>query len=194
MAFNPAIPQPTDKHSTSQNDILQNFTTLNTAWEINHEGFDLVNQGKHNFVSLPEQVAAPATAVNEGAVYSKQSALTTATELFFRRENSGAQIEFTGVLGATPGWTILPSGIILKWGSATCTGADTVTFPVAGTIPVITTVLAVMLTPLNAGAGDIDATVRLRAHAAGTGFDVYASTRTATGAAACTFEYLAIGI
>jgi len=194
MAYVADIPQPTDLKSVSQNDILNNFQAIKAAFDINHVTFDLADQGKHNYISLPEQAAGPATAANELAVYSKESTLTSVAELFVRKESSGDEIEFTSATSATPGWTRLPSGILLKWGASTKTGAQTVTLPVAATVPVFTTIFSVQLTPVAAGGTDVDTFVRVVSFAAGTGFNVYASPRSTTGTKAVNFEYLVIGV
>jgi hypothetical protein len=194
MAYDENIPQPTDKMNVSQNDILQNFTAIKTAWDINHVTFDLANEGKHNYVSLPEQSAGPATAANEGALYTKQSALTSVAALFFRRESSGTEIEFTSALEAETGWTRLPSGILLKWGNTTATGLATVTFPVAGTIPVFASIYTVLLTPLETVlTSDPDQAIIVGVQTT-TNFQVYASRRTTLATETVQFEYLAIGI
>jgi len=194
MPYQENIPQPTDIMSTSQNDILVNFQTIHTAWDINHVPFDAVGQGKHNHVSFPEQAAGPATLVNERAIYAKQSALTAVAELFTRKENSGDEIEFTASLDATPGWTILPSGIILKWGVAAANGATAVALPAAGTIPVYTTIFSVQLTIVDNAAADADEAVRVVSFAAPGTINVWGSPRTTAGTKAVNFEYLVIGV
>lgn len=193
MAYS-LIPNPTDKLKDSQNDLLQNFTSIKAAFDINHVTFDLADKGKHNYVSFPEQAAAPATAVNERAIYAKQSAYTGVSELFTRKESSGAEVEFTAALGATPGWTILPSGIILKWGWGTANGAYTLVLPVGATIPAFTTILSVQVSVLNNAAGDVDEAIRVVGFGNPAQIDVYSSHRSTTGNTVVVFEYFAIGI
>ncbi len=62
------------------------------------------NEGNHRRATFPEG-AAPATAVGEGAIYTKDSG--TEPELFYRRENDGGEIQITkgGVLLAVPAGT-----------------------------------------------------------------------------------------
>lgn len=50
MTYNPNIPQPTDRPSTSQGQILINFTELNNKFSLEHNG--LAVNGKHKFVTL----------------------------------------------------------------------------------------------------------------------------------------------
>ena len=127
------IPQPTDQLSVSQGDLLNNFTAADTIFAQNHGGF-VANDGKHKFLQMPEQGAAPATAVNEAGLYSAVGATSAVTELVFRRENNGVSIPFTetingGMASNTRGWTALPSGIILQWGTITIVnGNATYTF------------------------------------------------------------------
>lgn len=189
-------PNPTDKLKDSQNDILQNFTAIKAAFDINHVTFDLADQGKHAYISFPEQVAAPATAVNERAVYCKQSLRTGLAELFTRKENSGNEAEFTAALiSSAAGWTILPSGLIVKWGFATANGSYTLVFPDDGdvAIPRFATILSVQLTVLEAGATDVDKAIRLMTFGNPLQIDVYGSSRSTTGAASVPFEYFVIG-
>lgn len=193
MAYQQNIPQPTDKMKDSQNDILGNFQAIKTGFDINHYAFDSSNEGKHMYVSLPEQSAGPTTAANEVAIYSKESTLTTVAELFVRKESSGDEIEFTSSLQAADGWSYLPSGILIKWGDETTIGASTITFPTAATIPAFTAIYAILLTVVSAGAGDDDLAIRLVSKTTTT-FDVYGSNRSTTGAASVIFHYLAIGI
>ena len=125
MSFNPAIPAPTDRPTISQGQILTNFSQLNTIFANNHVSFiAAADRGKHNFCQFPEQAAAPVTAANEGAIYTKVGASAT-TEAFFRRESNGAELQMTGlpvvVAGPVRG-IITPWGLRMNWGSVVATG------------------------------------------------------------------------
>lgn len=135
MAYNANIPQPSDSLSQSQADILANFQAI----------APLFNQGIQQFIILPEQSAAPATSANEVALYSKD--VSGVSQLFMRRESNGIELDFTSSLQASSGWARLPSGILIKWGSATPTRntLGTVTYNTSGTIPVFTAVYSVMV-------------------------------------------------
>lgn len=114
MPYLPNIPQPTDQLSQSQADILGNFQAL-----------DPIVNGINNFIKLPEQGVGPATAVNQMALYTKDVGGVTA--MFIRPENTlagGAEVDFTTAVKAADGWTRLPSGILLKWGTATITAGS----------------------------------------------------------------------
>ena len=135
-------PLSTDRISNTQAPIRENFQSLSTVLGINHvvpiTGADA---GKHTFLQLPEQGAAPATAVNEGALYSAVGAVSTVTELCFRRENSGTVIPFTK---GSASYTRLPSGLLLRWGNNTWTGVQTK--QVCTVAPFFTNVYAVFMT------------------------------------------------
>jgi hypothetical protein len=127
MPYNNAIPQPTDKRSKSQPQILANFKSIQDLFEINHGEFDATNQGKHIFLTLPIQAADPIIVATEGALYSKTSAYTALPALFFRR-GLATPIEMTSrnktnAGGEYKGWSYLPSGILMKyWGGLPVVG------------------------------------------------------------------------
>jgi hypothetical protein len=134
MAYNPNIPQATDELADSQSDILADFQEIETWVSVNHYDFASPNEGKHKFVTMPEQTASPGTALDEMALYTK--AVAGITQLFLQRENiapTGADINLTSFSAVLAnGGTNLPSGVILKWGQgATVAGVQTVTFTTA---------------------------------------------------------------
>jgi len=192
MAFNSLIPQATDVPATSQAQILANFTAIKQLIDVNHATFSDADEGKHKLVSFPE-AATPTTLANEVALYSQESTLTSEAELFLRKESDGSIIEFTSYGSGTTGWTRLPSGILLKWGTGSATGDGTVTFPVAATTPVFADIFSCQLTIVSGAAGEADQAVRLKALTT-TNFTCYGSKRTTTGAVLTGFTYLAIGI
>jgi hypothetical protein len=139
MAYNANIPQPTDAISDSQNDILDNFQSINTWVQVNHTGFDSPpNTGKHTVVELPQQAMATVTPVGEVAIECLSSAYNAnGPELIYLPENAGARVEMTASLKATNGWTFLPSGLLIKWGRFLVAAAGTavVPFPAGAGIP-----------------------------------------------------------
>lgn len=189
-------PLATDAKNTTQPLIRNNFLGITGAFSIDHVAINAASDwGKHNFVTLPEQAASPTTLVNEGAIFSRQGALSSVTELCFRRESNGSVIEFTGTTAAEPGWTRLPSGILIKWGTSTANGYTLTTFPVAATVPAFTSIFTVLVTTYGNAAGntDTDTFARIDSYTI-TNFYAYGSARTTTGAKACNFSYLAIGV
>jgi len=196
MVYTANIPASTDNPSQSQGQIQANFNSINTAFNLNHGHFDVVGEeGKHLFMQMPVQASAPTTLINEGALYTRTSALTGVTELVYGRQSNGSQIEFTGFLGATDGWTILPSGLLLKWGQvAGGAGNNAVLFPVGATIPAYTTAIySAFVSVVDSGATP-NTFATLGSYIGFTGINVFCSQRTATTSSAATFNYFVIGI
>lgn len=132
MPFNPLIPQANDLISVSQGQLLGNNTAV-PVWEaVNHYEFGTgVNEGKHRFVTLPNQAAAPVPPflANEDALYTLNytpPAGVAAAELWVHKQVPAATAEIpmtASVLSQVAAplinsncWTYLPSGIIMKWG------------------------------------------------------------------------------
>jgi len=148
MAYKGNVPQPTHKLSQSQDDLLNNFSTLLTAFDINHVTFDSSDEGKHAFIEFPVQSPVPTTGAGEVGLYCQTSALTGNPELVFSHESAGSTYEFTSAVKAETGYAILPSGIIMKWGSGTANSNTTTvaTFAAGAGVPVFTTVYNVSVT------------------------------------------------
>lgn len=190
MAYNENIPKASQNPSQSQGQILDNFLEINTAFNTNHGNFNAGNQGKHSFLQMPEQSSPPPTGANEMALYTKESSLTSLAEMFIRREN-GTEIEFTSSLGAANGWTRLPSGILLKWGTSNGNGAHTTNFPTGTTIPAFVAVYTGFVVTF-----DSTPTPNTFATFQGvsiTGINVFGSRRVDKNSTDTTYTYLVIG-
>lgn len=129
MAYNNAIPNATDRLKDSQSQLKDNFAAIFSILGVNHADFNTANQGKHNFVSMPEQGAAPTTLANEMALYTKD--VSGVSQMFIRREGNGTEINFTSATLSPNGTTILPSGLILHWGQFVSGGGATANTSVA---------------------------------------------------------------
>lgn len=119
MPYFSTIPQPTDRRSKSQQQFKNNFSSIETVLKVNHADFDSPNQGQHNALTFPLQVADPVILATEAALYSKNSVASAQPELFFKRGLS-APIQMSGmgnttVGGESYGWSYLPSGMLIKW-------------------------------------------------------------------------------
>lgn len=116
-----SVPLAGQTLASSRPDINSNFSVIDTAFAVDHVDYNLTNQGKHNKVSFPTQAIMPAPAAGIVQLYSQVSAITGEPELVFAHQAgstapTAAQIvEFTSAGWANPGWTRLPSGILLKW-------------------------------------------------------------------------------
>lgn len=187
MAYNSLIPQPNDLLSQSQSEIQQNFAEIQTLIGVNHVNFGAAGAGKHNFVTMPEQGVIPTTGSNEGVLYTAQVA--GQTELFFRKSNNAAPVSLTSSSEAGSGWTSLPSGVIIQWGSAVMNGGVSslvVNLPIA--FP--NAIFVALATPNNVPSGNY--TDNILAIQATSTTQVTALRKTNFGTA-CSFNFMAIG-
>lgn len=146
--YTSAIPQPTDNPSSSQDQILQNFQSISTLVAVNHVQFNDGDEGKHKFLQMPEESSAPATAANEGALYTKDTG--SEPNLFWRKESSGAEQQMTNTIPVTVApnrhWNFA-DGLQIRLGTVTHTGTSTA---VVFSSPFSGVGYTVMLTPLGA--------------------------------------------
>lgn len=136
MTYIPTPATTNDVPAQSQAIIYNNFLALQDAINQNHVNLNTGTgqDGKHKFLQMPNQSTAPTTSASEGGLYCKASSSSgsSRTELFFRRESNGAEIEISGALAATNGWQQLPSGLILKWGTSSLAGTTETEFAFGG--------------------------------------------------------------
>ena len=122
MALN-NVPLAGQTLGQTQAPINQNFSVIDTAFQVDHEDYNTTNQGMHNRVSFLAQSPVPTPLSGIVQLYSQVSSITSQPELVFAHQlgstaPTAAQIvEFTSAGWANPGWTRLPSGILLKWHS-----------------------------------------------------------------------------
>ena len=183
MPYTPNIPQPTDLPSQSQGQILQNFQAINTAFGINHVGFNTADEGKHAEITFPVGPLGgqPFTYLAGEIGLQSLNQLPTSIPDIWMTRGLGTAIPITGRLPATTGWTYLPSGLLIKWGTGTAVGAGNtvITFPVAATNPVFSAVYLPLITPTSAIATYVSAYTTLNI--------------TVNTSAAGTFTYFVIG-
>jgi len=147
MPYDENIPDANDLLSQSQADIQQNFAALKTLIDIDHETFGAANEGKHIQVTLPESAGDPAPAANEAIVYTKLSAVTGETGLFWQKENAGDVIEMTAYNQAASGYTLLPSGMKLCWGTGTINNGSVTSGAIVFNSAFTTATYSVQVTP-----------------------------------------------
>jgi hypothetical protein len=207
--YNANIPQPTDQISQSQDQILQNFQSIQNLIDVNHVDFASGDQGKHKWVTMPVQGAIPPSgsgfASGEIGLYNATNATTTVSELYINKTDQVTVVQVPSTastlsINSAPAmnagmWTYLPSGILLKSGSSTgVNGLVTVTIPTGvGVSPAFTQILSIIVCPYFEESGDINFAVRLAGILSASQFQVYVSSRTGTGAANGGFQFLAIG-
>lgn len=153
MTFNPNIPLGTDNLSTSQGQMLANFSQLNTQFGVDHSAFNTGSgngDGTHKNVTFnapPTPIPTPSG--TGSSVYP--NLVSAAQELHFKNAAQATQITSGGLpiwKGGTPGTdgvvtattggnsssgTLnLPNGVILKWGvKNSIVDSSVVNFPVA---------------------------------------------------------------
>lgn len=196
MAYNANIPQPSDPLYISQGDLLNNFQAIQTLIDVNHVDFSQgANQGKHFFIEFPVQSTPPTTVANEVGLYCQNSSLTSQPELVYERQEGSTvpspvltNIEFTSAGWANPGWTRLPSGILLKWYTGVTFVSSTVTVNLNSSNPTFTALLTVLLTT-NDSAGLFNDVIGIESMTSSS-FTAYCVT---TPPGTVTLGYLAIG-
>ena len=125
MPYNPQIPQPADKLRVSQNDILNNFQAIGTGFALNHVDLNLADAGKHKLLTMPRQTFPQVVAGNDLLFYVGLDPNTGLSELYLKRSTdvgNGLSTTAKGTNLASYGWSALPSGIYIKWGSFSVAG------------------------------------------------------------------------
>jgi hypothetical protein len=131
MPYNQNIPVSTDKLSSSQVDINNNFTAIKTFVDVDHVDFsDGVKQGMHQKITFPISAAPAVSLAGYIGLYGKNDGSGN-PQIYVNNVAPALQIPMTSANLATPGWTYLPSGIILQWGSATINNGTVVNFNMA---------------------------------------------------------------
>lgn len=208
--YNQNIPQPTDQISQSQDQILQNFQSIQALVDVNHVDFASGDQGKHKWVTMPTQGAIPPAGsgftAGEIGEYNAVYATTAKNELFINKTNQATVVQIPSTasilsINSAPtfngvsAWTYFPSGILIRAGfSSGVTGLTTVTMSTGvGVAPAFNAILNVIVCPYSTATGDDNFAVRFVDVLSVSQFRVYVSSRTAAGAATGGFRWLVIG-
>lgn len=197
MALN-NVPVPGQSLGASRDLINQNFSVIDTAFTVNHvpynDGSGL--QGKHKVVQFPVQSAIPSLTVGDITMYNKLPASpypqTGVNELFIVKAD-GTTTPITARAASTNGWSYLPSGILLKWGTTTSINGSlpfAYLFPVGSSIPVFNNVFSVQLTVVDDNPNYATSVAVQTGTMAVTGFSVV---YTGTPPSSTVVTYLAIG-
>jgi len=200
MSYNPNIPQPTDKLSKSQGQILSNFTLSNTYFGVDHSAFNASSrQGQHNRVSFIGQIPAYVPIALNGITVAAVSNISHYNLYAVENPTGGASsppIQLTNFLctpvAGSKGATFLPGGLMLQWGTENAPAGTSGVwifekqFTIGGA-PI--SPYAVLITPIrSAGAGTMNIYVL-------DGSVTSVNFRTEnTGSGAHDFYYMAIGL
>lgn len=197
--YNPNIPQPTDLPSQSQGQLLLNFGAISALIDVDHVDFAAAGAGKHKKVTLPVQPGIPVFAAGDIGLFSTESATTGVNELYLYNVAGESTPISASILSTDPapandsdGWTYLPSGLLIKWGSGSVIGNQMIVFPVAADIPVFNQVVSVQVSTQGAAPTDSNRFATLKTFTS-LGITVYGSNRITTTPAQTEFQYLAIG-
>jgi hypothetical protein len=125
--YNPSIPQPTDNLSTSQGQMLNNFTQLNNIFDFDHYTWNdatVGNRGLHRQIHFPATTSQAAQAGTASVLYSK--AVSGVSSLYFDNAVGSSAVwrggAANGLVGLTTGGTLsnglmtMPNGLIFQWG------------------------------------------------------------------------------
>jgi len=163
LPYNDNVPLSTDIVSQTQQPIHDDFASLKTIIENDHNAFASGVPGTHYCVRLNIQGAVPTPtpggALDQMILYSKDTPAPATQELYIKRDvnSGGEEIPMTKRLAAATGYTYLPSGLLIKWGEVASTNittlnsvtGKTIAFPVGAGIPVfkVGSTFSVSLTP-----------------------------------------------
>lgn len=196
LTFYNNIPTASQRLKDSQSQLLTNFASLQTFLETNHVAFSDGDSGKHKFLQLPEQVSAPTSAANEMALYTKEQG--SASQLFVRRESDGTEINITNdVLKATDGYTRLPNGLIVKWGTKTVTRNTLSSELTFDTTVAYSSAPYIVIASQTFSAGPTESdlnTAVITGDYTTTGFKAYARAIDSPSTSTVTINYIAIGV
>ena len=210
MAFLPNIPQATDQLSVSQGNILNNFTILGAiAGNANPASASINNNAGFNWLYLPTNGASippagssfPAANV---ALYSATDSVTSKNELYINKTNNSGLVQIPatesilgtsnpvpGVNGGT-GWTMLPSGIKLVWGTSPGSNVGPVLVTLTGNQVFAHTILSVQCTIIGNSGTTVQALVRVQTISANS-FTAVVTNSAATAFNVSQFMYFIVG-
>lgn len=122
MAYNSAIPNASDLISSSQQQIKDNFSAIDSStfgFAVDHVTLtDGTNGGKHKKMTMVQQGSGPSTGASEVALYTK--ALSGQPELYMRQQASGTEVLMTrGTPTSSSGQGVMYGGLQIRAGTGT---------------------------------------------------------------------------
>lgn len=195
------VPNQGQTLNSSRPDVNNNFQIISDDFAIDHVAYNTTGQGKHNKTTFPVQAMAPSPIdAGDDVLYNLLNATTAKNELYIHKQTSAGTSDIpltasilsqtTPIAGAS-GWSMIPSGILMRWENFSGNGLTTITLS-AGYIN-FTTIYSIMLTVVNPSTSDVNSAVRLVDILSNTQFRVFFSSRTSSGAAAGSAKALIIG-
>lgn len=147
MAYTKSIPLSTDYIDQSQPLLKNNFESIDAMVNVNHGAFNGADEGKHKFVTLVDQAAAPVIAATEASIFY---GTVGGTKNLYYQIGTGTPQNFTGgtLAGGVHGWARFPNGLLMKWGQVLGTGDCTLTWTsILPAAPAFTSVFNVQACP-----------------------------------------------
>ncbi len=149
MAYIPTTPADSSENpSVSQPKITENFEAISTLVQVNHVDFNDSDEGKHKFVTMPEQTVTPTMLANEASLYTKDDG--TIPQLFWKNELAIAEVQFSdsspNIVSAVKNDWDFVDGFKIRFGVVTHTGTST---PVVFSTVFPTTAHIVNITPIG---------------------------------------------
>ena len=131
MPITTNVPLPAQSLATSQPLIQGNFVTIQNAFVQDHVDYNTSGQGKHNQVTFPNVISTPSYLVGEIGLFNQTASPTGIPDIWLQR-GTADPYPMTGCSANTSGWSYLPSGIIIQWGtsSVVSNGTSTISFPI----------------------------------------------------------------
>lgn len=137
--YTTGIPVSTDTPAQDQPGMQINCTSINQILSTDHLTFGTatgnLTDGMHTVIHLQDQIMTPPAAIL-GAFELWSQLITfnaTTDDALFVQTGKGTVIQMTtsaNTVAKTNGYTFLPGGVILQWGTSTTTGTTTgVTYP-----------------------------------------------------------------
>lgn len=158
IGYNLNIPFATNNPSTDQPNMLTNTNAINTWNNIDHNTFSASNAGTHKQVTLTNE-AAPGFVGGSGVFYANvQSGQSWP---FWQNALGSFQMMQAAIATTNNGSTLIPGGIILKWGIVTPL-VSTTTTPVTFSPVFPNNCFNVQATLINAGATGNEQTISIR--------------------------------
>ncbi len=132
------IPASGNLPAADQPNLQTNTNSINSIIDVDHYPFGTGIDGQHKYLHMKQGALPPGGVTGTGLFYTQAS--NGATQLYYSNGSTGNEYQLTrvnnanfGTFATNPGWTFLPGGLLMQWGTDTKATGGTVTFPFAFT-------------------------------------------------------------
>jgi hypothetical protein len=141
------VPLPGQTLGQTRDLISGNFTSIGTSFVVDHIDYGITNTGQHNKITFPICTQTPIAGTTDSIYLFNQNAAPTNIPDVWIQRGTGTPYPMTGAGKSSNGWSYLPSGILMKWGTAVVNNGNafTVTFPTGAGIPVFAAIYNVQI-------------------------------------------------